>query len=177
MIYASLKRILHKVDAIVYGTCRGISIVMLVLLFAILTANVLVRWVPFLYIMWFDEVVEFSFAYMVFFGAAALWRNHDHFRIDWLETKLGATRINAYLRVVIDVMSLVFFIYFFRYSLELFQRSREVTPILAFPRKALYACMPMAAFIMLGYTIRDMVVHFGLLIRLSGRTARNSNSG
>lgn len=37
---------------------------------------------------WSDEIVERAFAWMVFMGAAVLWRNNEHFRVQWLPNKL-----------------------------------------------------------------------------------------
>ena len=55
-------------------------------------AGVFVRFVPVSSMGWADEIIELGFAWLVFFGAAWLWRNRTHFKVDLLQHLLAGTR-------------------------------------------------------------------------------------
>ena len=67
---------------------RSICVCCFSLLLLLLAGNVFVRYFPVAAFYWFDEVVEWMFAWMVFFGAAALWARNEHFRLEWINEKL-----------------------------------------------------------------------------------------
>ncbi len=150
-------RALAAIDRIVGSVLRGIPILCLVALFAILFVNVLSRYFQVWAFSWFDEVVQALFAYMVFLGAAALWRENEHFRIDWMELALGRP-YGPMLRIVSVILSMVFLAIMAMKGLDLTVRSRAATPILSVPTAWIYAVIPVSAAIMLVYSVRDFVV-------------------
>ena len=144
-------------DRIVGKVLRGIPVACLVALFAILFVNVLSRYFQVWSLAWFDEIVQALFAYMVFLGAAALWRENEHFRIDWMEIALGRP-FGPMLRVVSILLSMVFLAVMAIKGLDLTVRSRALTPILSVPTAWVYAVIPVSAAIMLVYSVRDLIV-------------------
>ena len=85
---------------------RVICLCCFTLLLLLLAGNVFVRLyagiydrvpsfirIPIIGFYWFDEVVEWAFAWMVFFGAAALWARNEHFKLEWIAVKMEGTRI------------------------------------------------------------------------------------
>ncbi|MEM8852246.1 MAG: TRAP transporter small permease [Pseudomonadota bacterium] len=136
---------------------RLIPMVCLVALFAILFGNVVSRTFQLASLAWFDEIVEALFAVMVFIGAAALWREHEHFRVDWLEAALSLRPRRA-LQVFTIALSLGFLCLMAVKGYDLASRSRAVTPILSVPTAYIYATIPVAAAIMAIYSLRDLVV-------------------
>lgn len=134
---------------------RGATIACLVALLFILGGNVLARISNWFAMSWYDEVIEFFFAWMVFIGAAALWRQHEHFRIDWLAGKLPghARRGHA---LLVSLVNLFFLYFLFTEGLNLTLRSAALTPILRLPVSLLYACIPIGAGIMALYSLRDL---------------------
>ena len=147
---------LRAVDRVLGFVLRAIPVVCLVALFFILFGNVVSRYFQIWSIAWFDEIVQALFAVMVFVGAAALWRENEHFRVDWLEGGLGA-RSAPSLRVLTVLLSMVFLAVMAWKGYDLASRSRAVTPILGIPTGTIYAVIPISAALMLIYSVRDLV--------------------
>jgi len=115
---------------------------------------------------WFDEIVEMLYAYLIFYGAAALWITREHFSLgDWIgATILKGSRTRYLYRVVVEVLVLIFAAIFFYYSLRLTILARDVTNVFAIPKSILYSCMPVAGAIMIIYSIRNCV---GEILRIA----------
>ncbi|WMS44332.1 TRAP transporter small permease [Acuticoccus sp. MNP-M23] len=148
---------LIAIDRIVGKILRGIPVVCFVALFGILFVNVVSRYFQIWAFSWFDEIVEALFAYLVFLGAAALWRENEHFRIDWMEMALGRP-FGPILRIVSVLLSMAFLAIMAVKGLDLTMRSRAATPILSVPTAYIYAVIPVSAAIMLVYSVRDFAV-------------------
>ena len=83
---------------------------------------------------WFDEIIELLYAYLVFYGAAALWISHEHFGVgDWIEKRIKNIRIRYVYRMIIELLVLCFVVIFFYYSLRLTILARDVTNVFAIP--------------------------------------------
>lgn len=139
---------------------RAVPILCISALFVILLGNVLSRYFEVWSIAWFNEIVEALFAWMVFVGAAALWRENEHFRIDFLECYLiadGSLRAARALKVFIALLSLAFLVTMAIKGYDLASRSRAVTPILSVPVAYVYAAIPISAAIMAVYSVVDIV--------------------
>ena len=126
-------------------------------LLLLLTGNVFVRYVPVTAFYWFDEVVEWMFAWMVFFGAAALWARGQHFKLDWINEKIKGTAAGHLVGVALEIISLFFILIFFYQSLRLTLLARDWTPVFNVSRRCLYGCMPASGLIMVGYSIVNIV--------------------
>jgi TRAP-type C4-dicarboxylate transport system permease small subunit len=113
--------------------------------------------IPIMGFYWFDEVVEWTFAWMVFFGAAALWARGEHFKLEWIAAKMQGTRIGHLIVGGLELISLFFLLIFAYYSLQLTILAKDWTPYFNVSRRFLYVCMPVAGFIMVGYSIRNVV--------------------
>ncbi|MGI3170854.1 TRAP transporter small permease [Pseudooceanicola sp. C21-150M6] len=133
---------------------RGVAIACLVALFLLIFVNVGARTFQLASFPWFDEVIQGLFAWMVFIGSAALWREQDHFRVGWLADVLP-DRPGRVLAIVVVLLEAAFLIAMTRYGWDLTVRSRALTPILNLPTGLLYASIPAAGAIMLIYTARD----------------------
>ena len=150
---------LKKIDRIVLVVLKASTITLFLLLSLLVSANVLVRFVPVVSLHWFDEIVEMLYAYLIFYGAAALWITREHFSLgDWIgATILKGSRTRYLYRAVLEVLVLIFAAIFFYYSLRLTILARDVTNVFAIPKSILYSCMPVAGAIMIIYSIRNCV--------------------
>ena len=113
--------------------------------------------IPIIGFYWFDEVVEWAFAWMVFFGAAALWASDEHFKLEWLSSKMKGTRTGHLVVGGLELISLFFLLIFAYQSLQLTILAKDWTPYFNVSRRFLYVCMPIAGFIMVGYSIRNVI--------------------
>lgn len=136
---------------------RGICVACFTLLLLLLTGNVFVRYVPIMAFYWFDEVVEWSFAWMVFCGAAALWARDDHFKLEWFPQKMQGSRNGRFVLVGLELLSLFFVLVFATQSLRLTILAKDWTPVFNVSKRFLYVCMPLSGFIMVAYSVRNVV--------------------
>jgi TRAP-type C4-dicarboxylate transport system permease small subunit len=150
---------LKTIDRFTGKVLRTISVATLGLLFILLVGNVFFRFVPVFSFGWFDEIVEMTFAYFVFFGSAALWREREHFRLCLVPDKLKGRPAGRVLDIVIDTAGIVFFAVLFIYSLELTLRAADQTPIFKLSKRLLYVCIPISSFIMLLYSAAALPGH------------------
>jgi len=151
------RRFLSALDRALVYALRFICVCCFSLLLLLLAGNVFVRYFPVAAFYWFDEVVEWMFAWMVFFGAAALWARDEHFKLEWINEKITGTALGHLVAVALELISLVFLMLFFFESLQLTLLARDWTPVFNLSRRWLYACMPISGLIMVGYGIRNLV--------------------
>ncbi len=146
-------------DKVILNALKVVAIVSFVLLTILVTANVIVRFFPVVSLHWFDEIIELLYAYMVFYGAAALWILRGHICVgDWIEKSIGNPRLRHLYRMFIELLVLVFAAVFFYYSLRLTILALDVTNVFAIPKRILYSCMPVAGVIMVIYSLRNVAV-------------------
>lgn len=151
-----MKAAVAALDRLLGRLLRGVAIGCLGALLALLAVNVLGRLTAWYTFAWYDEIIEMLFAWMVFIGAAALWREHEHFRIDWLALQLPA-RLARWHGLLVVAIDLAFLWFMAREGLRLTERSTAVTPVLALPVGLLYASIPLSAAVMALYSLRDAV--------------------
>jgi TRAP-type C4-dicarboxylate transport system permease small subunit len=146
-----------KFDRYLVATLRTICVGCFIALLVLLTGNVLVRLFPVTTMYWFDEVVEWVFAWMVFLGAAALWARDEHFKLDWISKKLQQHRQGPLVAVLLEILSLAFLAIFAYQSLRLTILAKDWTPVFNVSRRYLYVCMPVSGVIMVGYSVRNLL--------------------
>jgi TRAP-type C4-dicarboxylate transport system, small permease component len=157
--------ILKKIDNILGCILRWGSTAILGILFILLAANVFVRFVPFTSFGWFDEIIEMLIAWFVFLGAAALWRENEHFVVAFLPDCLKGKAAGQLLDIIINIISIIFITAFTYYSLNLTMRANDWTPVITMPKKLLYASMPVSGAIMIVYSVRNIFLSGSRLAR------------
>ncbi len=159
--------ILKSIDRVVLKALMAVTITLFFFLTILIAANVFVRFFPVVSLHWFDEIIELLYAYLVFYGAAALWITHDHFGVgDWIEKRIKNVRARSAYKIIIELLVLCFVVVFFYYSLQLTLLARDVTNVFAIPKRVLYSCLPISGAIMLLYSIRDLTVAIIDLMKL-----------
>jgi TRAP-type C4-dicarboxylate transport system permease small subunit len=152
--------LLRWLDRVLLIALKALTITCFVIVTILVTANVLVRFFPVVSLHWFDEIIELFYAYLVFYGAAALWISRGHISVgDWIGGKIIKKETGRHLyRMAVESVVLVFALIFFYYSLRLTVLARDVTNVFAIPKSVLYSCMPVAGVIMILYSIRNVAV-------------------
>ncbi|WP_161988110.1 TRAP transporter small permease [Variovorax guangxiensis] len=135
---------------------RVFSIACVAALTLLLTLNIFSRATGWFGMNWFDEVVVTIFAWLVFIGASALWRDRDHFAISLLSDALKGKRLEGLHKVVIALLGLLFAVVLMVYGARFVDRTTATTPVLELPQAWAYACMPIAGFLMTLYALRDV---------------------
>ncbi|MGQ7249213.1 TRAP transporter small permease [Halomonas sp. V046] len=149
---------MNKIDRIIGRILRSIASICLAALFLLLFINVIGRSFQIAGFPWLDEVVRGLFAWMVFMGAAALWREGEHFRVDWLEQLLGKGPAAGFLKAVLAFLSLGFMFTMTWYGWDLTMRSSALTPVLDLPVGLFYVAIPISGALMTIYSLRDFYV-------------------
>jgi TRAP-type transport system small permease protein len=150
-----------RADRVLDAAMRWVSSACLVILLGIVSLMVLIRFWPVVALGWEDEVVELAFAWMIFLGAAAVWRSREHIVIDFLPQALAGSAAGRRLRVVVDLLTLGFLGVFTWYGwLLTLQSQGNTSPMLVLPRLLWYAAVPASGLVMIGYTVVDMVGAF-----------------
>ena len=154
------------VDRVILGALKVITITSFVILTILISANVFVRFVPIASLHWFDEIIELVYAYLVFYGAAALWITRGHISVgDWIGAKIiRNVRARHFYKIIIELLVLFFVAIFFYYSLRLTILALDVTNVFAIPKRLLYSCLPISGFIMIIYSIRNIIMEMIPLI-------------
>lgn len=151
------------------------SVGWLLALWVLVAAGVFVRFVPVASMGWADEIVELAFAWMVFMGAAALWRDGSHFCVDFLLLRWGDSPAGRALQLLVRLLSLAFLVVFTYYAAVLTLNASDRSPILEYPKVVFYMVMPITGAIMTAYTLRDV---WRCLARgTAGRTDRGADIG
>jgi TRAP-type transport system small permease protein len=152
--------VLKSVDRFVLALLKAFTILCFILLTLLITANVIVRFVPVVSLHWFDEIIEMLYAYMIFYGAAALWITREHFSVgDWMSGRLiKSPKAIRFYRLILECLVLLFALIFLFYSRRLTDMARDVTNVFAIPKKYLYSCMPISGLVMVLYSLRNITV-------------------
>jgi TRAP-type C4-dicarboxylate transport system permease small subunit len=151
--------LLKSMDKVILKTLKVVTITSFVFLTLLISANVFVRLFPVVSLHWFDEIIELLYAYLVFYGAAALWISREHFGVgDWIENRIGDIRMRHVYRLVIELLVVCFVVVFFYYSFSLTLLARDVTNVFAIPKRVLYSCLPISGFVMIIYTLRNVTL-------------------
>jgi len=150
------REIFKKAEQMLGHVMRWGSIICLVGLLFFVSAGVFVRFVPISSMGWADEIIEFGFAWMVFIGAAALWRGRSHFRVELVPGWLAGSKRGLILEIFLSLTALLFLVVFTYEGGIIAIRATDRSPILEFPRTLWYMCIPISGAIMIGYTIRDL---------------------
>ncbi len=145
---------LGAADRAVTAVLKWMTIALFLLLALIVTANILLRVFPITSLHWSDEIVEWGFAWLVFLAAAAVWAVKGHFSVgDWIGKAVKGERAKNALRLVLELITLLFAIVFFTYSLNLTVRTMEMTSIFQIPKRIIYSCMPASGAVMIAYSL------------------------
>lgn len=151
---------LKTTDQLLGKILRAFCVVNLLVLMAMLSAVVFIRFFPIAELSWSDEIIEWLMASLIFIAAAELWRQNDHFRIEAMAHYVAGTLFGRLFAFAIEILTAAFILCFASYSLDLTIAVGRTSPILAWPMTWWYAPMPIAGFIMVVYSVRNIVQGF-----------------
>lgn len=177
--------LLKSFDQSLGRAMRAFCIANLLVLMLVLSGVVFIRFFPIATLSWSDEIIEWLMASLIFVAAAALWRECDHFRIEAIAERVSGTLFGLLFAFVIEVCTAVFIFFFAKYSLDLTLSVGRTSPILAWPMTWWYAPMPVAGFIMVAYSVRNIIQGFAAIqkglkerrLAASARSAEGHGNG
>ncbi len=156
---------LNRLDKGLILVLEWVCIALFVAITFILTLSIVVRFIPFMSMHWFDEILELLYGALIFYGAAAVWVTHSHFSVgDWISKYIPSVRGRFAYRLIVESMSLIFIVVFLKYAFDLFIQTEEQTTAFAMSKKWLYACMPITGTIMVLYTLKNMYLELSAIV-------------
>jgi len=163
-----IKNLFAVMEKILLNILKFICLVDFTVLTILISANVILRFLSKINITismhWFDEIVELSFASMIFLGAGALWITDEHFKLDYFKDKIKNPKYKIILNILIEIISLIFVLFFTFYSLRLTLSVTDWSNMFRIPKKLFYMSMPAGGFIMLIYSIKRIIIFIKDLI-------------
>jgi TRAP-type C4-dicarboxylate transport system permease small subunit len=128
-------------DGVIAFLCKWGVIGCLVGLFFLLLTAVIVRLVPIVTISGYDEVVEWLFAWLVFLGALALWREGALYRVVLIELSVSPL-LRQGIIVGSQLLMLLFALVLTIKGYEYLRDAGEATPFLGIDKSFWYVVMP-----------------------------------
>jgi TRAP-type C4-dicarboxylate transport system permease small subunit len=152
--------VLKKADAVVGRILSALMIATTASLMLLVTFIVVIRLFSLGSAAWTDEVVEFFFGWLVFLGAAALWREKGHFAITMVpDLVLKTDRQRKILALITEFLCLPFLILFVYESYVLIDGASDTSPVFSISKAYWYVVMPISGVIMGAYSIARVVQH------------------
>jgi TRAP-type C4-dicarboxylate transport system permease small subunit len=168
-------KMLARLDQYLVKTLMVTAIVCCIALFFVLLGNVLVRYFGLPDAMnWYTEIVEILFAWMVMCTASVLGHDKAHLVVDLIGMKCSNRYWYYWLKLLTNLIALIFFVCLFYYGLILFMGAAQTMPVLQIPRRWAYLCIPFNAFFLCVFSVRDM---FNDLFVVLGKAAVPVQSG
>jgi TRAP-type transport system small permease protein len=152
--------VFDKVDGILGSALQWGSSFCMMVLWILVTAIVLFRFLPIVPMGWSDEIVELAFAWMIFLCSADLCRQRKHFVVDLIPNLLVGTRTGRVLGIVTHLLALAFILVFTYQGIVLSILATDRSPYFELPKILWYGSLAVSGVIMTGYTIRDVIVSF-----------------
>jgi len=156
---------IKNIDTVVAKVLEIFCISCVIALFVIMIAKVFFRLVPVLSLIptfstgWFDEIIEWLFAWLIMTCSTLLCRNNEHFRVDLISTRLKNQNMASLLDTLCYTVALIFYVLLFHYSLLLCHSAVQTTPILGWPKSWFYMCVPVNSALMCIYTVARITIY------------------
>ncbi|MDO5532021.1 TRAP transporter small permease [Sutterella sp.] len=161
--------LLQMIDGVVSRTARAICIVALMAIFVMFMANVFVRFVPVYNFTQTDDWIQICLIWMIFLAAQELVRTRSHFVVDVLTERLRGTPLGRVCRVIVCVIELVMYAVICWYGWVWVMRAQAYMQSIPWLQmRVAYAAIPVSAFFMTCYGIRDLFEAVRNLIRGHG---------
>ena len=166
---AALDSLLTRISAIMEYAVKKLVIVLIVALVTVITLQILMREFA-TALSWSDEISRFLLVYLSMFGSALAYNQGSHISIRLFHDKLPEPAAKA-VDIVINVLSLIFFVLFIQYSIVLITRQRfQVSGAVQMPMQYIYAALPVSAAAMCVFCLNKIVKNLRFL--LGGRAAQ-----
>lgn len=164
--------LLKTADMLISRIVRAVCIVSLAAIFVMFLANVFVRFVPVYNFTQTDDWIQIFLVWMIFLGAQELVRMKSHFVVDVLTDRLAGTAPGKACRVLVCLIELATYAIIFWYGwVWVFRAQAYFQSIPWLQVRWAYSAIPVSAFFMTLYGIRDLIEAL-LALRTGGKSDR-----
>lgn len=152
----SFMQILQAADSWVSRFARTVSVLCLAAIVIMFLLNVFVRFVPIYNFTQTDDWIQICLIWMIFLGAQELVRTRNHFVVEVLTERLSG-RIERICRILVCLIELTTYAIIFCYGIDWVMRAQAYMQSISWMQvKVAYAAIPLSAFFMTLYAIRDL---------------------
>ena len=152
----SFMQILQAADRWVSRFARTVSVLCLAAIVIMFLLNVFVRFVPIYNFTQTDDWIQICLIWMIFLGAQELVRTRNHFVVEVLTERLSG-RMERICRILVCLIELTTYAIIFYYGIDWVMRAQAYMQSIPWLQvKVAYAAIPLSAFFMTLYTIRDL---------------------
>ena len=156
--------LLQMLDSLLSKVVRGLCIVAMAAIFVMFILNVFVRFVPVYNFTQTDDWIQFALVWMIFLGAQELVRTRNHFVVDLMTERLQNRTLANTLRVIVCLIELATYAVICWYGWIWVLRSNATMQSIPWMEvRYMYAAIPVSAFFMTIYSVRDSYVAIGRL--------------
>ena len=161
-----LLQALIKIDRAVSFLARTICVVSLAAIFLMFISNIFVRFVPIYNFTQTDDWIQFCLIWMIFLGAQELFRTRNHFVVDVITERIAHKKIGQVLRVLVTLIELVTYVLICYYGwLWVMRANATMQSIPWMQMRYTYMAIPVSAFFMSCYGLRDLILSLRTLKR------------
>lgn len=152
----SFMQILQAADRWVSRFARTVSVLCLASIVIMFLLNVFVRFVPIYNFTQTDDWIQICLIWMIFLGAQELVRTRNHFVVEVLTERLSG-RMERICRILVCLIELTTYAIIFYYGIDWVMRAQAYMQSIPWLQvKVAYAAIPLSAFFMTLYAIRDL---------------------
>lgn len=133
--------------------------VSLLLVTFVLCINVLLRYVFNASSIWAEELIRYVMIWITFIGSSVCFRRGIHVGIDFI-LSFTSDRASRFVHMFVTLMSIVFMMFMFKFSLDLFlfsMKTGQITPAMQIPLYWVYLAIPLSSILSLIYLIRILI--------------------
>lgn len=160
--YFFVRRLDSALSAIAQGFL-WIAALLMVVMVALMTTQVVLRYGFSSSLSWVEEVVRFLMIWMSFLGAAVVVWHRGHISVDIFVRYLPQT-LQTTCRVISTICGIVFLVVLFFKGIEFLESVRITTaPATQISMDRVYIILPIGAFAMVIFLVRHLLADFGLL--------------
>lgn len=128
-----------------------------VIMGAVLFAQIIFRYLLKVPLTWSDEFARFTYVWVTFTGLSYCLRNHTNIRMQAVLNVLPA-RVRKRLLIALNILSITVFAYLLPYALEFaIDQFKKVSPALAIPKGYISIAVPIGFFLLIINLIIDTV--------------------
>ena len=158
-LMSAVMNLLKAADRCVSVTARTVSTLALAGIFVMFIANVFVRFVPVYNFTQTDDWIQILLVWMIFPGAMELVRTRGHFVVDVITDRVAGTNFGHCCRLAVTVIELVTYALICWYGVVWVLRAQATfQSILWLQGRWAYAAIPVSAFFMTIYGVRDLIL-------------------
>lgn len=152
--------VLKRVDNVVSLVTRSLCVMSLAAIVIMFLLNVFVRFVPVYNFTQTDDWIQIFLVWMIFLGAQELVRTRNHFVVEVLTERMEGL-VGHIARIVVCLIELATYAIICYYGwVWVFKAQAYMQSIPWMQVRVCYAAIPISAFFMTCYGVRDLVIAF-----------------